>query len=461
MSGIRFGGLASNLDTNTLIEQLMMIERRPVTLLENQQKIFQYKKDQWNQINSSLLALDNKLNALIDPLTFNSQRANFTDEDIASVTLDKKAQIGLYDIEVIQLAERYAAELTKAGVGNFEIADKSGNGIKIEVNVYDRLEDIRDKINKAVKLHNDDPDNKDYKLEMSATIINGKLLINSNLELEYEGDALSSSKIQGSGAKFKVNGILIDMTDNSENPSGIYTNEFSDIVDGMSIDLKAVGKTRMKVENDVDKAVDTIKEFINQYNALMDLINTRLSEEKGNPNETANIDPTKGLLRADYSLISLKSNLRLNVTNRIEGITGYNQIAQIGINTSSENFGTTGKLEIVDEEKLRKALETDPQAVKDILTKSSDNPQQSGIAVRIQQQMKLYTDRFDGIITNKSKGLQRQIDDYAKEIDAYDERLSKVEERYVRQFTQMERVMSSMQNQASWFAAQINMYYNQ
>ncbi|MBT5828982.1 MAG: flagellar hook-associated protein, partial [Candidatus Latescibacteria bacterium] len=63
-SGVSFSGLSSGIDTASLVEQLIAIERRPVTLLENQQIREQNKLAVLQEINSSLLAAKTSVGAL-------------------------------------------------------------------------------------------------------------------------------------------------------------------------------------------------------------------------------------------------------------------------------------------------------------------------------------------------------------------------------------------------------------
>ncbi|WP_396128376.1 flagellar cap protein FliD N-terminal domain-containing protein [Exiguobacterium mexicanum] len=58
-SPIRFGGLASGIDTDTIIKQLMQAERMPVDKLEQQKQTTEWKRDAYREINRSLMTLRN------------------------------------------------------------------------------------------------------------------------------------------------------------------------------------------------------------------------------------------------------------------------------------------------------------------------------------------------------------------------------------------------------------------
>ena len=62
--GISFSGLSSGIDTATIIDQLVAIERRPIVLLQNQQAKEETRKEVLQKINTSLLAVKNNAEAL-------------------------------------------------------------------------------------------------------------------------------------------------------------------------------------------------------------------------------------------------------------------------------------------------------------------------------------------------------------------------------------------------------------
>jgi len=84
-SPIRFGGLASGIDTDTLIKQLMQAERVPVDRLEQKKQVTEWKRDGYREINRSLLALRNSAVDLMFSRNFYAKTATSSDETRATV----------------------------------------------------------------------------------------------------------------------------------------------------------------------------------------------------------------------------------------------------------------------------------------------------------------------------------------------------------------------------------------
>ncbi|MFY9471787.1 MAG: flagellar cap protein FliD N-terminal domain-containing protein, partial [Bacillota bacterium] len=60
----------TGLDTETLIQELMRIERQPVVALENKQKLISEKKAAWNALKSKIESLMSKLKPLLERQVF-------------------------------------------------------------------------------------------------------------------------------------------------------------------------------------------------------------------------------------------------------------------------------------------------------------------------------------------------------------------------------------------------------
>ncbi|MGE5577904.1 MAG: flagellar cap protein FliD N-terminal domain-containing protein, partial [Syntrophothermus sp.] len=118
-------GLASGLDTKLVIQQLMQIERRPITMMQNKKQLLQWKKDQWGEINNSLLALKGALAGLMDKTKIAAKTATSSNESILTATVEPGAALGKYDITVSKLA---TATMVTSGTG----AQGVGLGGKID-----------------------------------------------------------------------------------------------------------------------------------------------------------------------------------------------------------------------------------------------------------------------------------------------------------------------------------------
>ncbi|KAB2864960.1 MAG: flagellar hook-associated protein, partial [Exiguobacterium chiriqhucha] len=82
---IRFGGLASGIDTDTIIKQLMQAERVPVDKLEQKKQTTEWKRDAYREINRSLMTLRNSAVDLMFSRNFYAKTSSSSDESRVSV----------------------------------------------------------------------------------------------------------------------------------------------------------------------------------------------------------------------------------------------------------------------------------------------------------------------------------------------------------------------------------------
>ncbi|QZT33941.1 flagellar filament capping protein FliD [Caldalkalibacillus thermarum TA2.A1] len=163
-----------------------------------------------------------------------------------------------------------------------------------------------------------------------------------------------------------------------------------------------------------------------------------------------------GLLRNDPLLRQVLVDLRQAWTNPIEGIPAgqLRQLAEIGITTSS-NWRDGGRL-VINEAKLREAIAERPDEVMALFTQApaeEGNREQMGIGRRIYQVVSDSINRLrdragsPGITTGDQSVLGRQLRDIDDQIARWEDRLARIEERYWRQFTAMEKAINDMNQQ--------------
>ena len=150
--GITFSGLGSGLDTDSIISQLVDIERRPISLIQTRQGQLERQKGIVQQINTELLSLKDSAERLADDDLFSIVKVTSQDSSRVSVSASNEASSGSFNVEVLSLAQGRSLSsrsfsTTTDGLqlsGEFVI-----NGTSIEVADSDSLTDIRDAINGA------------------------------------------------------------------------------------------------------------------------------------------------------------------------------------------------------------------------------------------------------------------------------------------------------------------------
>ncbi|WP_017726263.1 flagellar filament capping protein FliD [Halalkalibacterium ligniniphilum] len=273
-------------------------------------------------------------------------------------------------------------------------------------------------------------------------------------------------------AVFTINGLATERTSNT------FT------VDGVTITLKDTfaSDVTLSASTDTDKVFDTIKKFVDEYNEILDFVNGKLQEERYRdypPLTDEQRDSLSekeierweeraqsGMLRNDQLLQSFMNQLRTDIYNSVSSslATEFRQLSTIGI-TTSPDYNERGKL-VIDEDKLRQAIEQDAEGVYQLFTASGEGAANQGIARRVRDTLdsaiNTISDRAGGMrgrTQNHQFTLGRNINDLNDRITNFERRLQQLEERYWRQFTAMETAVQRANSQAESLFAQL--YGNQ
>lgn len=231
-----------------------------------------------------------------------------------------------------------------------------------------------------------------------------------------------------------------------------------------------------------DNIVDNIKSMVEEYNKIIELVNKELttkpdrdyspltSEQKKELSEseieTWEEKAKSGMLYGDSDLRMLSSDLRF-----IIGGGNAEALKAIGITTSTL-YSDNGKLTL-DESKLRAALETDPESVEKLFTapqgtKNEKGNDITGIATNLKNVMDKYVKTLGsmdskGILIKKAgstsspmslteNAFYKQIAEINKQISKLETRLESERDRYIKQFTSLETLISQMNSQSSWLS---------
>lgn len=248
MGNINFGGLASGLDTTSIISQLIAVESRPLQFFNSQRSTLESQAGAIQVINTRLNALENAAFDLTQPSTILGNKATSSDTDILLATANSNATTGSFQVDVLRLATASRVKTgSEAGQGNdiggiADISDFSAdtlnqintdnrlsadisvgtftvNGQNVTVNGSDTLNDVFAKINTATggsvsASLNVDPASGGQVIELSSaspiTLASGTSNILSALNLDtasYSGGTLtSSSAVNSIASNLKLDG---------------------------------------------------------------------------------------------------------------------------------------------------------------------------------------------------------------------------------------------------------------
>ena len=367
------------------------------------------------------------------------------------------------------------------------------NGTKLQFGEDDTIQTVMDKINGS-----------DAGVELKYSSMTGNFAFTSK-----ETGADSKIKIDGSlgialFGKVDPSAVSGDKTDVNPDIKGTYTKgkdaEFVATVngerlelkrssntvdlDGLSVTLKGTfdeggEKITFTTNSDSDKIVDTVKAFVEDYNKLvtelhnaystMPLQDSRgnnylpMTEDEMSKNSESYIKSYEekaktGLLFGDSDL----SNLYTRLTQSVQG-SGEIGAALRSIGLSVEYSAGLSTLSL-DEDKLRSALDSDPDKVKNAFTAStSTGASSNGIMAGLKSTLEQYGKTSigsPGILVKKAgttlssysltnNEIQDQMDNLQKQIDKWQDKMCDRIDFYTKQFTQLEMLINQMNSQSS------------
>ncbi|MEQ8176004.1 MAG: flagellar filament capping protein FliD [Syntrophomonadaceae bacterium] len=472
----RISGLASGMDTETMVKSLVDAQRKAsVDPLSQKKQQVEWKREAYRATNTKLLALRNAAFDIKMKTTFMAKTVESGDSSVLTATAKAEALNGNYSIQVTQMAQGATKQSTPGnsdyvhagGEKSFILKGKSGEAT-IYVSDGNTISDIVSKINAKTKdtgiQATYDADTNQFFLMTTATGVDAKIEITDTDNIMSSVFNMADlSPTTGQDAIIKFNG-------GSDVSFSSNTFTFNNI----NFSLKKAGTTTVTVNNDVDAAVDKIKAFVEAYNTAIEDISGKLSEDRDRDYEPLT-DAQKeemsdseienweakaksGMLRGDTLLSSVYSNLRMTASNIVSGLDGdYTTLYSVGISTN--NYTEKGKLHI-DEDKLRAALADDPEGVMNMFTQTSNTQDEKGIAVQLYEQLNsnittITNTAGSDTVSYDQSALGKQIIELKDDIETAEEKLSDKQEYWWNQFTVMEQYIQQMNEQCSWLQAQL------
>ncbi|SNB47027.1 flagellar filament capping protein FliD [Geobacter sp. DSM 9736] len=480
MADLSIGGLATGIDTTTLISQLMKLERRPQQILASKRDKVQGQVDAFTTINSLLSSFKSIVAGMNTPTSFIGKTSSVGDGTVLTATAASTAATGAHDIVVTTLAksERQVSDNTPInGKTGYDSATDlnlntgtiviTGGALPVNVTIAEgqnSLSGIAAAINSSganvtASVLNDGTSSP-YRL-----VITGK--DTGNYAVDFSGLTtvpvapngpayVNPSFIKagptyqaGSAAVFSVDGVAITKTSNT----------ISDVIPGVTFTLLKEGgaTTNISIGNDIAGVTKKINEFIGSYNSIMSQIDKQTdynaSTKKG------------GVLSGDSTLRTIKDKLQNILTTPVSGITGkYSILAEIGIKTNYVDGTLT-----LDSTQLSSALNSNFDDVVKLFTQNGGVSGLQTSEYGVAEQYKLVIDNLthayegptstaNGLISTRIRGLNDTIKNINDQIDAMELRMVQKEDNLKKQFSALEKLVSNLQGQGS---SLLNILYRQ
>jgi flagellar hook-associated protein 2 len=344
-----FNGLASGLDTQTIIDGLLSIRNQQIARLQGRKQEIQLRQTAFQGIESNVLALKSAVRQLnsVTNNVFSVFSATSSNESVLEVAAGSSAVAGTYQLTVSQLARaEQVSSQSLSGEGSLlttgKIAVQVGNRTAIEVNIdssNNTLSGLADSINaagddiKAAVIN----DGGGYRLLLSSqytgaantiSITNNTAASNATeTRIDFSGPAVQQATdavlVIGSGA-----GAV-----NISRP----TNLIDDVIGGLSLKLqKAEPGTpvTISVSRDIEPSRKAVEGFVAAFNKTMDFIDQQTAFDP----ETSRA----GLLLGNSATNSIRDQLRGQLASSIAFLDqDANRLSAAGI-----TFTDNGRLQV-------------------------------------------------------------------------------------------------------------------
>ncbi len=200
---ISFSGLASGLDTTSIISQLTTTAQIPITNLNAQITGYNSQTADWQALNTNLAALQSAVKTLSNQSTLNVPNAASSNTAAATISSQVGATLGSHSLTVSQLAsaqEVVSASESSASTALGQRGSFTLNGKTVQINASDALSDVASKINGAgtgVTASVVNVGTNDYRLTLTSSQTGAA---NSLAAADTGGTVLSSLGLIGTGA---------------------------------------------------------------------------------------------------------------------------------------------------------------------------------------------------------------------------------------------------------------------
>jgi len=445
-SPVTISGLASGLDTSSIISALMTAERQPLTRLTSEQEKLQAQEKQLQSVQSSLQQLAFAASEFTLPSLFEtSQTVTSSEPTRVSAATTSGAGIGGHEVEVTQLANSAQRTFTFTSPAAEETLTIDGTELTLKAG--ETAKELAGAINS------------NSSATVYAAVLEGGTLVLSNratgatggefIKVSDSGTALvekEGTAKEGKNAEYTVDGVAATSASNT------VTNAIAGVTLTLN-GLTTTGPVTINVQppGASVSAVETqVQSFIKLYNSTIEAIQKQLSTKPiAKPTSAAEFGT--GTLFGDLELQSLLANMRQSMYEPIAGLSAeMSNPADVGIGTgAASGAGGTSQAAIegqltLNATKLSEAIHANPEGVQKMLQQWSQALQSTLNSVAAP----------GGTLEARTSGDASQILQLTSQITTMNEMLAVREKALQATYAQLESALSRNSSQAAWLTSQ-------
>jgi len=444
MAGLQLSGLASGMDTNSIVTQLMSLEQAPRTRAARQQVAVQARQDALRQIDTKLTNLKLAAGDLRSAVLWSpKQIVTSGTEGVLTARQVTGAAPGGYTVSVSSLAS--ADSRTYAwtpGGGSLSVDYKAGDAATTATKTFDLTGKSLDD---AVSIVNSDATSPVWAVNVGGKLSLSRRETGDHATWGFDASgpavgALTGSR-DGSNAAYTIAGDAGSYSS--------HTNVATDGLPGVELTFKSPGTSTVTVSAPAANPVDVaakLKAFVTAYNDTIDLVRSKVTEKRV-VNPTSDADAQAGALFGDASLSGVLTSMRQAVSTAGLDALGV-KAAAIGSGNTPDALA--GKLTF-DQSAFDAAWAAGPAAVQAKLGSS----EASGFGQSFEDLLTPITRAGTGLMDQRVGDADRELTSLKDTLAAIDLRLATKEEHLRKQFTAMETALAASQSQSSSLASSL------
>jgi len=470
MPAITSLGIGSGLDINSMVSQLVALERRPLDLMRAEATRLQTQVSSYGKLNSLFSSLQDASNKLAGTALWARTVATSSDESAVTASGGSGAAAGRYAVSVQGLAgsqtlasaaaEASADALAGSGSLTLEVGRWDGtsfnpkagtSAVTVVVTATDTLATLRDKINGlgagvSASLVSDASGVR-LSLRSSTTGAENGFRITASDDDGNPADAAGLSRFAydaaGSGGGMALKQAAIDARATVNGIDVVSaSNELTGVVEGLTLRLRkeTASPVDVTVQDDSEGTRAAITAFATAYSDLARYIA-----------EQTKYDPASkvgGPLQGDSAVGSLQQQMRAVLNAGSGASANYPRLSDIGLELQRD--GTLS----IDAAKLGAALANPAELRKAFAHRDEDVAANNGFARR-------YADLatrvlgIDGSLTTRTEGLRQRISRNGEQQERLNERVERFQQRLVAQYTAMDANLSRLNALSDYVSQQL------
>jgi flagellar hook-associated protein 2 len=463
MAAISSTGIGSGLDVNSIVTQLVALEKAPLKTLGLKATNVQAQISAFGEIQSQFAALTDVATRIAAPGVWGARNASSSNTSAATITVASTANATSFSLDVDALAQQQSgssaamAPSTTPGAGTLTLqlgtwsaagaTFTAGTAGPIDVTIAgtDTISAIATKINGAnagivATVFNDGTNERlllsskttgaaaGFRVQSTAPAMAG-LVFDPELS-PGAGMAANGIPVQyAQDAKARINGLAVTSATNTltDNIPGVTIKLVATTTTGYGTGSEIKSPLTMAISEDVTPAVKNVSDFVAAYNTL----------NKSLTDLTKYVAATKtaGLFQGDSSIVGLQNVLRNMLGSSSMGATSQ-RLSDIGLERKLD-----GSLSI-STPKLSAAA-NNGSSLQQLFTNNNNDPQTNGFALKIRD-LGRGVAASGGSLATKAAALQGVLDSNTKEQTKVNDRAALFESRLRKQYSALDAQMASL-----------------